>query len=87
MIVMGVKIDDKIIKQIEEGLSQIRPHLEADGGDVSLVEVTDDYIVKVKFLGACKDCDVSLMTLKAGIEQAVKRHCPQVKRVIDIDNI
>ncbi|MDA8956481.1 NifU family protein, partial [Flavobacteriales bacterium] len=66
---------------------QVRPYLESDGGDIRLIEVTDDFVVKVKLLGACSDCQVSMMTLKAGVEQAVKKLLPQVKEVVDVDKI
>ena len=65
----------------------MRPYLESDGGDIRLVEVTDDYVVKVKLLGACSDCHVSVMTLKAGVEQAIKKVLPEVKEVVDVDKI
>ena len=61
--------------------------MESDGGDIRLIEVTDDYVVKVKLLGACSDCQVSIMTLKAGVEQAIKKVLPEVKEVVDVDKI
>jgi len=81
---MGMITDKKIIEKIEGALSTIRPFLESDGGDISLVEVTDKMIVKVKLLGACGDCDVSLMTLKNGVETAIKNVLPEVKEVIAV---
>ena len=84
---MGIITDENIINKIEEALTQVRPYLESDGGDIRLVEVTDDYVVKVKLLGACSDCQVSVMTLKAGVEQAIKKVLPEVKEVIDVDKI
>ncbi len=72
---------DKLIIRIEEALTQLRPYLEADGGDLSLVELTDDMIVKVKLHGACSSCSMSMMTLKAGVEEAVKRVAPEVRAV------
>jgi Fe-S cluster biogenesis protein NfuA len=84
---MGIITDKKIIDKVEEALNQVRPYLESDGGDIRLIEVTDNYVVKVKLLGACGDCQVSMMTLKAGVEQAVKKLLPQVKEVVDIDKI
>ena len=62
---MGIITDSTVINKIEDALAQVRPFLESDGGDIRLIEVTDDYIVKVKLLGACSDCQVSMMTLKA----------------------
>lgn len=84
---MGIINDENIINKIEEALTQVRPYLESDGGDIRLVEVTDDYVVKVKLLGACSDCQVSVMTLKAGVEQAIKKVLPEVKEVVDVDKI
>lgn len=84
---MGIISDENIINKIEEALTQVRPYLESDGGDIRLVEVTDDYVVKVKLLGACSDCQVSVMTLKAGVEQAIKKVLPEVKKVVDVDKI
>lgn len=84
---MGIITDENVINKIEEALTQVRPYLESDGGDIRLVEVTDDYVVKVKLLGACSDCQVSVMTLKAGVEQAIKKVLPEVKEVVDIDKI
>ena len=84
---MGIITDPSIIDKIEEALNQVRPYLESDGGDIRLIEVTDDYVVKVKLLGACSDCQVSVMTLKAGVEQAIKKVLPQVKEVVDVDKI
>jgi len=60
--------DDEMKENIQKAINQIRPNLQADGGDVELVDVTDDGIVKVKLLGACRGCPMSQMTLKMGIE-------------------
>ncbi|MFM2134718.1 MAG: hypothetical protein RL021_118 [Bacteroidota bacterium] len=73
--------EDQLILRIEEALGQLRPYLEADQGDVSLVEVTDDMVVRLKFLGACSSCSMSSMTLKAGIEQTILRMVPEIRRV------
>ena len=74
----------RIINKVEAALDEIRPYLRTDGGDISLVEITDDYIVKVKLMGACETCHVSMMTLKNGVEVAVKNAVPKVKKVIEI---
>ncbi len=84
---MGIITNPNIISKIESALEQVRPYLESDGGDIRLIEVTDDYVVKVKLLGACSDCQVSMMTLKAGVEQAIKKVLPEIKEVVDIDKI
>lgn len=73
--------DAATITKIENALEQVRPFLKADGGDISLVEVTDDNIVKVKLLGACKGCSISNITMKAGIEEAIKNAVPEIKTV------
>ncbi|HEC96685.1 MAG TPA: NifU family protein [Nitrospirae bacterium] len=67
--------------KVEEVINRIRPTLQRDGGDVELVEITDDNIVKVKLVGACGTCPMSIMTLKGGIEAAMKQAIPAVKAV------
>jgi Fe-S cluster biogenesis protein NfuA len=62
-------------------MEQLRPFLHADGGDMELVEITDDAIVRVRLMGACSDCSMSFMTLKAGLEDALKLVAPEVKAV------
>lgn len=68
-------------EQVEKALEKIRPSLRADGGDVELVEVTEDGIVKVRLQGACRGCPMSQMTLKLGIERTLKHEIPEVKEV------
>ncbi len=71
-------------EKIETALNNIRPNLQADGGDVALVDVTDDGVVKVKLLGACHGCPMSQMTLKMGIEKYLKKEVPGVKEVVSV---
>ena len=73
--------NSELHKRVEEAINQIRPYLEADGGDVLLLEVTDEFVVKLKLLGACKTCSMSMMTLKAGIEETIKRSVPEIRSV------
>jgi Fe-S cluster biogenesis protein NfuA len=68
-------------QKIEEALESIRPYLQADGGDVSLVEITKDQVVRVELIGACKTCNISHMTMKAGIEETIRRAVPEIKSV------
>lgn len=68
-------------EKVEKALSKIRPALQADGGDVELVDVTKDGIVKVKLTGACGGCPMAQMTLKNGIERILKEEVPQIKSV------
>jgi Fe-S cluster biogenesis protein NfuA len=75
---------DEIIKKIEKSIDEVRPYLQADGGDISLIEVTPDYIVKVKLSGACGSCPFSIQTLKLGVEDKLKKDVPQVKEVVSV---
>ena len=73
--------DPALLQRIEETLDSIRPYLMADGGSVRLRTVTDAMVVELELLGACGTCPMSMMTLRAGIEQAIKRAVPEVTRV------
>ena len=75
-----------LIDKINIVLDQVRPFLKDDGGDIELIELTNDNVVKVKFLGACKSCSMSPMTLKGGVEEAIKRAIPQIKEVITVED-
>lgn len=74
-------IEERVLKALE----RVRPYLQSDGGDISLVEITDDNTVKVKLQGACHGCPFSIQTLKAGVEQALIQEVPEIKRVVSID--
>jgi len=84
---MGIITDKTIIDKIEAALQEIRPFLEADGGDINFIELTDQWVVNVKLVGACGTCNISMMTLKNGVEVAVKRAVPEVKEVIEISSL
>ena len=84
---MAIITDKEIINNIKKALDEIRPFLEADGGDINFVELTDDWVVKVRLIGACSSCSISMMTLKNGVEMAVKRAVPEVKEVVEITSI
>ena len=84
---MGLITDKTIIDKIEAALQEIRPFLEADGGDINFIELSDEWVVKVKLVGACGTCNISMMTLKNGVEIAVKRAVPEVKEVIEISSL
>ncbi|MBL4724546.1 MAG: NifU family protein [Lutibacter sp.] len=71
---------------VEMALKEIRPFLEADGGNISLVEITDN-TVSVQLEGACLSCSVNQMTLKNGVEATIKKHAPQIKRIIEVNGI
>ncbi len=76
---------EEITKKINASIELVRPYLQNDGGDISLVEVTDDLVVKVKLLGACGSCPYSLLTLKNGVEQALRRDVPDIKEVVAVN--
>ncbi|ADD02790.1 MULTISPECIES: NifU family protein [Thermoanaerobacter] len=71
-------------KRVEEVLELLRPSLQADGGDVELIDVTEDGIVKIRLTGACGGCPFATLTLKEGIERAIKEEIPEVKEVIAV---
>ena len=71
-------------EEVKDVLDQIRPGLQADGGDVELVEITEDGIVKVRLVGACHGCPMSTLTLKNGIERTLKKKLPEVKEVVSV---
>ena len=74
----------QLSEKVKSSLEQIRPYLQADGGDISLVEITDDLVIKVKLLGACGNCPMSQQTLKAGVEQTLKKDVPEIKEVVAV---
>jgi len=76
---------EEITKKVSDSIELIRPFLQNDGGDISLVEVTNDFTVKVKLLGACGSCPYSIMTLKNGVEQAIRRDVPEIKEVVAVN--
>ncbi len=70
--------DKEVLQKVEDALDTMRPYLANDGGNVEIVEITSDNIVKVMLLGACSTCPQSFMTMKAGIEEAIKKAVPQI---------
>lgn len=74
-------MNTQLNEKIESALDSIRPYLEADGGNVKIVELTEDMVLKLELMGACSSCPMSTMTLKAGVEEAIKRAIPEITRV------
>ncbi len=74
-------MNDAMQQKVKQALETIRPYLKADGGDVELVKVSEEGIVEVKLTGACTDCPMSQMTLRAGVERALIREVPGIRRV------
>jgi Fe-S cluster biogenesis protein NfuA len=73
-----------IKERVMKALERVRPYLQSDGGDIELIEIADDMSVKVKLTGACHGCPYSVQTLKAGVEQAIMKEVPEIKRVISV---
>ena len=77
----------KLLARIDDALNDVRPHLAVDGGNVEVVDVTEDKIVMIKWLGTCKDCTMSTMTLRAGVEQAIKGKIPEVHHIEAVNGV
>ncbi|MBO9613880.1 MAG: NifU family protein [Dyadobacter sp.] len=73
---------EKTIELIEQALETVRPYLHADGGDVKLVELTDDMIVKLELQGSCQSCPMSAMTFRAGLEESIRKAVPYINKVV-----
>ena len=84
---MGIITDNKILDKIEVALQEIRPFLQDDGGDINFIELTNQWVVKVELVGACSSCNISMMTLKNGVEVAIKHAVPEVKEVVEISSL
>lgn len=70
-----------LLKKVEQSLNNIRPYLNADGGDIEVVEITEDMTLKVRLTGACESCSLSYMTMKAGVEENIKKDIPEILRI------
>jgi Fe-S cluster biogenesis protein NfuA len=73
---------NNVRERVVKALNRVRPYLQSDGGDIDLLDVTEDMTVKVRLKGACHGCPFSMQTLKAGVEQAIMKEVPEIKRVI-----
>ncbi len=76
---------EELRKNVEKALDEIRPFLQSDGGDISLVSIENNNSVKVRLEGNCVSCSVNQMTLKSGVEMTIKKHVPQIEEVINVD--
>ena len=83
-----MKTNQETIKIIEDSLDTLRPYLQADGGNIEVVDITEDMVVRVKLLGNCVTCPMSFMTMKAGVEETLKKVIPNLKGVeaINVSN-
>lgn len=75
---------EEIKLNVEKALDEIRPFLESDGGNISLIDIEDDKHVKVRLEGACVGCSVNQMTLKAGVETTIKKYAPEIETVVNV---
>lgn len=75
---------EEVTVNVQKALEEIRPFLNADGGDISLVEIIDEKHVKVRLEGACTSCSLSISTMKAGVETTIKKYAPQIETVENI---
>jgi Fe-S cluster biogenesis protein NfuA len=71
----------KLLQRVEDSLDSIRPYLEADGGNVRVLQITDDRVLHLEFVGACSSCPMSTMTFRAGVEEAIKKAVPEIKAI------
>lgn len=76
---------EEVKNNVEKALNEIRPFLQSDGGDISLISIDNNTSVKVKLEGACVGCSVNQMTLKSGVEMTIKKYVPQIEEVINIE--
>lgn len=76
---------EELKSKVEEALTEIRPFLQNDGGDIELVEIENNRLVKVRLMGNCIGCSVNQMTLKSGVEMTIKKFAPQIEEVINLD--
>ena len=75
---------EQLRENIEKALEEIRPFLQSDGGDISLISIEEDKHVKVQLKGACVGCSVNQMTLKSGVEMTIKKYAPQIETVVNV---
>ena len=82
---MVIEAKSEFLERINASLNDIRPFLKEDGGNVEVIDVTEDNIVHIRWMGNCETCSMSAMTMKAGIEQAIRTKMPEIKGVIAVN--
>ncbi len=75
-----------LMSRVESALDTIRPYLKADGGNVRIVDITEDMVVQLQLLGSCGSCPMSMMTLKAGVEQAIIKEVPEIRAILAVSS-
>ena len=78
---METTFENSLAEKVESALNKIRPYLVADGGNVEVIGITNDLVLRLQFVGACSSCSMSAMTFKAGIEETIRREVPEIARV------
>ncbi|MGP1363333.1 MAG: NifU family protein [Bacteroides sp.] len=78
-------VSKELMDKIEAAIASIRPYMQSDGGDLELESVTEDMVVRVRFIGTCGTCPYSSMTLRNGVVEAIKQHAPEIREVIAVD--
>lgn len=84
---MSLAEKKELIQKVDAALDAVRPHLKVDGGNVEIVDITEDMEVTIKWLGNCEFCSMSVMTMKAGIEQAIMQNIPEIKSVRAVNGV
>ena len=84
---MSAEQKEDLMKRVDQALETVRPHLAVDGGNVEVVDITDDMTVKVKWMGSCQSCSMSEMTMKAGLEQAVMGQIPEITKIEAVNGL
>ncbi len=84
---MSIKDKAQLIKEVDAALDEIRPHLAVDGGNLEVVDITDDMTVKIKWLGNCEGCNMTSMTMRAGIQETLKNKMPMIRNVVAINGV
>lgn len=84
---MSTAEKNDLLEKIDLALNDVRPHLKVDGGNVEVVDVTDDNIVKIKWVGTCVNCNMSEMTMRAGIEQTLRNKIPEIQSVEAVNGL
>lgn len=81
MVTMTIDSKIELMEKVQDALNNIRPFLNSDGGDIELIDITDDMVAQVRLLGNCDGCKMSVSTMKAGVESTVKNFVPEIKSV------
>lgn len=84
---MSVAEKQLLLERVDTALEEIRPHLKVDGGNIEIVEITDDMILKVKWIGNCEHCSMSAMTMKAGVQQTIQSKVPEIQEIIAVNGL